>query len=256
MSKKAHRKTASEPKTLVTFVLDRSGSMESIKADTIGAFNTYLDTLRDAKNMEFTLVQFDSVSLDKVCVRVPVIGAPKLNDNNYVPRGSTPLVDASYKCIKAVEEYLGLDKETKVVIAIQTDGHENCSQEYSFEQLNALIKEKTALGWQFLFMGASIDAYDQGARMGISRGSTVSYNAQDQRATQDAFVASASNTRSFASGLAPNAEYSAAQKSAAGDVYDSKVRMRQPSLTPTPQPQAPDPKIIKSKSKPVDDFSL
>jgi hypothetical protein len=87
-----------------------------------------------------------------------------------------------------------------VVICIQTDGQENSSTEHSWNELNALVKEKAALGWQFNFMGVGIDAYDQGARMGIAPAATVAYDHRDPQATRAVFAASAENTRDYALG--------------------------------------------------------
>jgi hypothetical protein len=242
--------------TLVTFLLDRSGSMEAIKNDTIGAFNAYLDGLAGDKaiKIDFTLIQFDSMSLDKVCVAVPVAQAVKLDNGNYQPRGGTPLIDAAYKTIKAVEGSLnGSDKGTKVVVCIQTDGEENSSTEYTWDQLNALIKEKTALGWQFNFMGASIDAYKQAGRMGISQGSTVSYNSFDPAATRATFRGRASATSLYASGVRADMSFSAADKRASGDVFDPDLNLK-PTLTPAKKPVA---SSVKPKTvSVVDDFKL
>src|SRR5260221_14561392 len=78
-------------RTLVTFLLDRTGSMEPIKDDTIGAFNAYLDGLQKAAtSIDFTFVQFDSISIDKVCVGMPVAQVPRLDASTYQPRASTP----------------------------------------------------------------------------------------------------------------------------------------------------------------------
>jgi hypothetical protein len=74
-------------------------------------------------------------------------------------------IDAAYKTIKAVEKSLN-GSNPKVVVCIQTDGHENASTEHTWDELNALIKEKSAAGWQFNFLGTGIDAYDTGAHMG------------------------------------------------------------------------------------------
>jgi hypothetical protein len=167
-------------RNLVTFLLDRTGSMEAIRDDTIGGFNTYLDTLKgDGRaNIEFTLVQFDSMSIDKICVATPVAQVEKLTRDTYQPRASTPLIDAAYKTIEAVEASLATHPAEKIVICIQTDGHENASTEHDWNELNALVKEKAAKGWQFNFMGVGIDAYDQGARMGIPAAATVAYDHQ------------------------------------------------------------------------------
>lgn len=225
MPKKTSKKTKTDS-TLVTFLLDRTGSMQSIKDDTIGAFNSYLETLQNDKDVdiEFTFIQFDSISLDKVCVATPVSKVEKLNDKTFEPRAWTPLIDAAYKTIKAVDEQIkGRKTAPKVVICIQTDGQENASKEHTWEDLNALIKEKTALGWQFNFMGAGIDAYEQGKRMGISRGSTVAYS-NDSASTRAAFAATACNTASFLKGQALNTAFSMGQKMSAGDKFDPTLK--------------------------------
>ena len=207
-------------RTLVTFLLDRTGSMEPIRDDTILAFNAYLETLQeDGEDIFFSLLTFDSMSIDKVHVNRPVKEVERLTRESFVPRASTPLIDAAYKTIKAVEKSVG-GGDTKVVICIQTDGQENASTEHGWDQLNALIKEKSEAGWQFNFMGAGIDAYQQGRRMGIADAQTMSYNMVDPEATKAAFAASAEVSKSFAKGMARDTSYSAAQKKQAGDRFD------------------------------------
>lgn len=213
-------------RTLVTFLLDRTGSMEAIRDDTIGGFNAYLDGLKgngDA-NIDFTLVQFDSVSIDKICVAVPVAEVAKLTRETYQPRASTPLIDAACKTINAVEASLLHEPAAKVVICIQTDGQENSSVEHNWGELNALIKEKSAKGWQFNFMGVGIDAYDQGARMGISPDATMAFNERDPAAVRAAFVGSAQSTRRYAEGAAPSTAYAPEEKAAAGDRFANVVK--------------------------------
>ncbi|MGH6734964.1 MAG: hypothetical protein ACRECX_02635 [Methyloceanibacter sp.] len=213
------------PRTLVTFLLDRTGSMEPIRDDTIGAFNAYLDGLqKDGAAIDFTFLQFDSMSIDKICVQVPVREVKRLTRETYEPRASTPLIDAAYKTIKAVEESLKDSSETKAVICFHTDGQENSSTEYRWDELNALIKEKAKLGWQFNFMGVGIDAYEQGARMGIAPQATVAYDHQDPAATRAAFVGSADSARRYATGAAPTTAYAPAEKAAAGDRFGGVVQ--------------------------------
>jgi hypothetical protein len=207
-------------KTLVTFLLDRTGSMEAIRDDTIGAFNTYLDTLQqDSEGLYFTLIQFDSMSVDKLHVNEPIKNVPRLTRETFVPRAATPLIDAAYKTIKAVEKAVSGNPSNKVVICIQTDGQENSSTEYSWDALNALIKEKFEAGWQFNFMGAGIDAYQQASRMGIAADQTVAYS-KDTAATRMAFRASAENTALYSLGAVKSTAYSKKQKRDAGDQYD------------------------------------
>lgn len=249
---KAKKSSKTAERTLVTFLLDRSGSMESVKAGTIEAFNGYLDgLLGDGDLIDFTLVQFDTNSIEKVCVAVPVASAPALDNTNYQPRGGTPLIDAAYKTIKAVEASLA-EQKRKIVICIQTDGEENASREYTWAQLADLIKEKTAAGWQFNFLGAGIDAYDQGSKMGISAMATMSYDAHNPATNRAAFRASASNTAGFAAGARLDTTYTMAQRSASGDKFSHRAQGRPLDLTAPLAKPAP----ARAEKKIVEDFTL
>lgn len=213
--------------TLVAFLLDRSGSMMSIRDDTIGAFNAYLDGLqRGGEPIIFSFLQFDSVSVDTLCKNLPVKDVAPLTIETFEPRASTPLIDAAYKTIKAVEEAAEKRQGCKVVVCIQTDGQENCSTSHTWAELNQLIKEKSAAGWQFNFMGAGIDAYAQGARMGISAKNTMSYDSASPEATKAAFSAGAASTMRFASGAAASTAYLASERSAAGDRFDPQGKTK------------------------------
>ncbi len=235
-------------RTLVTFLLDRTGSMEAIKDDTIGGFNAYLGGLQDdGELIDFTLVQFDSMGLEKICVAVPVAEAPQLTKDNFIPRASTPLIDAAVKTIKAVEASLDGKEAPQVVICIQTDGQENASTEHTWDELNALIKEKAAAGWQFNFMGAGIDAYEQGARMGLSADSTLSYDSKDAFATRAAFSSRAAAAADYSHRRRADMLFSADEKDAAGDRY------RKPSA-PAGVPQGKSRRARRPSV--VDDFSL
>lgn len=249
-------------KTLVTFLLDRSGSMEKIKDSTIDAFNAYLEGLKGDDNIFLNFILFDSFSLDKIHVNMPIAEVPPLDTTVFMPRGGTPLIDATYKTIKAVEKSMesavhpavaaqGISsRPTKVVICIQTDGQENQSREYTLSDLNTLIAEKIAAGWEFVFMGAGIDAYEQGRRMGIDVGSTISYDSADAGATMDAFTETAANTRSYASGVSMSMGYSGEQKRAAGDKYVPQDGDK------TPKPATQGAAVARVKKTVVEDFTL
>jgi hypothetical protein len=239
-------------RTLVTFLLDRTGSMEAIRDDTIGGFNTYLDALKGdgSANIEFTLVQFDSMSIDKICVATPIAQVAKLNRDSYQPRASTPLIDAAYKTIEAVEASLATHPAERIVICIQTDGHENASTEHTWNELNALVKEKATKGWQFNFMGVGIDAYDQGARMGIAAAATVAYDHRDPAATRAVFAASAENARDYAAGARPSSAYCEAQKRSAGDRFADLFKGKPKESKPA------SPKKRELKKAIVDDITL
>ena len=207
------------PTSLVTFLLDRSGSMQSIKEATIEGFNGYIAALKaeTEATILFAFLTFDSQSLDKVCVALPIADVKPLTSASYQPRAGTPLIDAAIDTIRAVEQSIKYREDTpSVVICIQTDGHENESGR-TWEELKALVQTKTAEGWQFNFLGAGIDAFDQAAKMGVNAGSTMSYNSRDPGATKAAFSATAVNAASFAAGRAMNTLYTPDNRISAGE---------------------------------------
>ena len=218
-----------DTKTLVTLLLDRSGSMQSIRDDTVGAINAWLSELRKAENeMRFSLVMFDGyrygMDLQKIHVAVPIRDVPDLAESQYEPRGNTPLIDAACTTIRAVRESLAnRDDEVKVVFAIQTDGFENASRENTWKDLRALVNECEAHDWQFNFMGCGIDAYGQGERMGIKLERTLSYgrNPVHSRAS---FHEAAKNVREYSDGMVRSSEFSVKQKLRSGDDYDPRIR--------------------------------
>lgn len=222
---KIRKKKAQEgkPASFVTFLLDRSGSMRMCWDATIEAFNGYTDGLKAEKDaaIDFTFLQFDSEGIDYIYTGTPIADVKPLSHETYVPRGGTPLIEAAMKTIRAIETKLATRTDNpKVVVNIQTDGEENASaRQYSWVELSGLVKAKTESGWQFNFMGAGIDGYNQAAKMGIGAAQTMSYDHTDLRATRAAFTASASNTANFSAGRASNTAYSAAQRMHAGDKF-------------------------------------
>lgn len=210
--------------TVVTFLLDRSGSMASVKDATIEAFNAYLDALRKGEDIIFSLIQFDTVSIDTTFKNQPAGSVPALTHDNFVPRGGTPLIDASVKTIRAVEKKVAETPGAKVVICFQTDGEENSSREHTWSELQDLIKEKTALGWEFNFLGAGIDAYKQSSRMGLGVAHTMSYDSSSRVATRAAFAARGEATTLYASGARNDMVFGAAEKRAAGDRFAPELQ--------------------------------
>jgi hypothetical protein len=212
----------------VAFLLDRTGSMQSVKAQTIAGFNAYLSGLQaEGADISFSLIQFDSASIDVLHANAPVAEVAPLTEDSYQPRASTPLIDAAVKTIRAVEAAVA-EREVapKVVVTFQTDGEENCSTEHDWIELNLLVKEKIGLGWQFNFLGAGIDAYQQGARMGLSDDAVVSYDKEDHAATREVFASRAVRTRAFASGAVADMAIPLAEKRSAGDRYATAPRTK------------------------------
>jgi hypothetical protein len=165
-------------KTYVSFILDETGSMRSVKSQTIRGFNEYLATLKEKpKGVRFTLTQFNSNKVEVVHDGVKLEKVPELTSETYKPNNLTPLYDAIGRTINAIG-----DKEN-VIIAIQTDGEENHSKEYTREMIYDMIQQKQKDGWTFVFLGADIDAYEASARIGVDVGNVLNYAGVDTTET-------------------------------------------------------------------------
>jgi len=243
--------TTAEP-TLVTFLLDRSSSMGSCLDATIEGFNGYIEELKKATTpISFTFLQFDhntGCEINKVHFEKPIQDVPPIDRKTYQPRGSTPLIEATTKTIAALATAVA-QKATKpkVVVCIQTDGEENMSApEYTWQRLKDLIAEYTGKGWQFNFMGAGIDAYDQADKMGISAAATMSYDHTQAATTDSAFRDTASNAVNYAIGLAASTDYTMAQRASSGDahahrIFSNKAQSHVPPSLAMPSPATPHP---------------
>lgn len=210
--------------------------MQSVRDDTVGAINAWLGELRQTEaEMRFSLVLFDDhhgrMDLQKLHVATPIKEVPDLRNDQFQPRGGTPLIDAACATIRAVRESLEGRDDVKVIFAIQTDGQENASRENGWDGLRALIADCEKSGWEFNFMGCGIDAYGQGARMGIRANKTVSYG-KDQAATQAAFRSTGENMRLYAAGIRADVSYTADQKRRSGDRFDPALRGEAAPATP------------------------
>lgn len=170
--------------TDITFVLDRSGSMQSIKNVTIEAFNGFLHSQRTgAGTAQMTLVQFDD-QFELVYGAIPMQHAPELTDATFQPRASTALVDAIGRTIKATADRLQrLTPEQRpgtVVFVTLTDGYENASHEYTLQRVNEMIREqRDKEAWQFIFLGANQDAIATAAQMGVAAGQAMTFSASE-----------------------------------------------------------------------------
>jgi len=169
-----------EGHTELVVILDRSGSMSGIANDMKGGF----DKLIDEQNAQpgtcaVTLVQFDGGVVDVVYEEKPVNKVPKLV---LVPRGSTNLLDAVGETIDRIGQRLAETPESqrpeKVVVLIITDGEENASREYTRGMVRKRIEhQEKEYGWQFMYLGANVDAFHESAKIGMSAINTVQYKA-------------------------------------------------------------------------------
>jgi Mg-chelatase subunit ChlD len=173
--------------THLTVILDRSGSMESIRDDTIGGFNTFLKQQQaEPGTATLTLVQFDSQDPYEVIHGFEAIGkVPQLTHETFVPRGSTPLLDALGQGINDLGQTIAQTTEdvrpSKVIFVVVTDGQENASREFSRDQIQRMIKEKTEMNnWQFVFLSADLAALGDARSVGISHESSLLFEKSGQ----------------------------------------------------------------------------
>ena len=156
----------------VVFIMDRSGSMAGLEADTIGGFNSMLEKQKkEADNIIWSTVLFDHVS-EVVHDRVPVDKVKELDENTYYVRGCTALLDAvggAIHHIGNVHKYARKeDVPEKTLFVITTDGMENASVIYGYEDVKRMItRQQERYGWEFIFLGANIDAVEAAGRIGI-----------------------------------------------------------------------------------------
>lgn len=164
-------------------IIDQSGSMDRVRDDAIGGFNTFLSSQQDlGDNARLTLVLFDDRYLVPIKDEMIQLAQPLTRDT-YRPMGWTAMNDAIGKALTELEE----KNPAKAIITILTDGIENASKEYTAAQVKEKIKAAEDRGWEVIFLAANIDAFAAGGSLGISRGNTYEFAATAQ-GLHDAFA--------------------------------------------------------------------
>ena len=167
--------------TEVVFILDRSGSMNGLEADTIGGFNSLIEKQKDeAGEALISTVLFDDRT-EVIHDRVDIKNVNKLTTDDYYVRGCTALLDAiggAIHHIGNVHKYAREeDRPAKTLVVITTDGMENASKHYSYREIKKMIKrQKEKYNWEFIFLGANIDAVKVAGNIGIGAGHAVNYH--------------------------------------------------------------------------------
>ena len=171
--------------TELVFILDRSGSMSGLESDTIGGFNSMIEKQKkEAGEAVVSTVLFDNESV-VIHDRLLLHRVPRMTEEEYFTRGCTALLDAvggAIHHIGNVHKYARKeDVPEKTLFIITTDGYENASKHYTYEKVRKMIeRQKEKYGWEFLFLGANIDAAAEAKRFGISADRAVNYKCDEE----------------------------------------------------------------------------
>ena len=170
--------------TEIIFIVDRSGSMESIRKDMIGGFNSFLkEQKRVPTECKVSFYQFDTDGpcvVETVYEKLDLQRVADLNTETFVPRGGTPLYEAIATVVKKVGERLAdtpsNERPERVLVVVITDGEENSSHGWTAEQVKQMIEhQEEKYKWEFVYLGANQNAWAVGATMGVKGSSTLAY---------------------------------------------------------------------------------
>lgn len=166
--------------TEIVFILDESGSMEALKSDTVGGFNSLIEKQKNEEGEAVVSAVLFSTESRVLLDRVPVERVKKLTGKDYCPSGGTALLDAvgdAVKHIGNIHKYArSEDVPEHTLFVITTDGMENSSRRYTADKVKKMIsRQQEKYGWEFVFLGANIDAAETAESMGIGRATAVDY---------------------------------------------------------------------------------
>ena len=170
--------------TELVFILDKSGSMAGLEADTIGGFNAMLMKQQKAEGEAFVTTVLFNHLYELIHDRINVRGISPITEKDYEVGGTTALLDAIgftiQKMINVQKRTSEDERAEKVLFVITTDGMENASREYTIDKIRKMVQhQKEKYGWEFMFLGANIDAISTAAQFGINKDFAVDYRADD-----------------------------------------------------------------------------
>lgn len=200
--------------TAILIALDETASMEVVRDATIGAFNEFISSQQQVTGTAEVWIQRFNSSYRRNGfnpeVYTSILDVPSLDRQNYRPREMTPLYDAVGQLLDRFVTELKTrddkDKPEKVIVVIQTDGQDNESGDYTREKLNNMIKYYSAEGWQFTYLGANQDAWEEGQSIGIPISASMSYDHTD-KGTFKAFADLSKVTAQYRTGQQSKIDY-------------------------------------------------
>ena len=171
------KRKKAKPIKLVAVLFDETGSMEDMKNEAISGYNLFLRDRREEGHILFSLRFFNTHLIRDVHSNTPIEDVRYLKVQDYAPAAFTNLYDAIGGMIKSLESTINgmKEKPTEVLVVIQTDGEENSSHEYTLQSIQALIDQKRAQGWGFMFLGAGIDAHKTAQQMHLDPNMVMNY---------------------------------------------------------------------------------
>ena len=165
--------------TEIVFIIDRSGSMSGLEKDTIGGYNSFIQKQKQEDGEALVSCVLFSNHSEVIHDRIPLDKVPPMTEEDYMPMGCTALIDAmgdAIRHIRNVHKYAREeDVPEKTIFVITTDGMENASRKYSSNEVKRLVETQTKEGWEFLFLGANIDAVETAKTYGIAEDRAVNY---------------------------------------------------------------------------------
>jgi len=211
-------------KTHIICVLDRSGSMSSIMADSIGGFNTFLKQQRELPDeATITVALFDD-KYELLYDNVDIKEVKDITPSEWYPRGTTALYDAICKTINTdkakISKMKKKDRPDKVLVCVVTDGYENASRENNIDDTKKLIKDCEKNDWNFIYLAANQDAFDVGSSFGISGSNTYTYTATADGVTNMSMTLNNAAV-SYRSMSSTSDDFNTASKSLIGDDDES-----------------------------------
>lgn len=195
--------------TELVFVVDRSGSMSGLESDTIGGFNATLNAHKEAEGEAVVSTVLFDHETKVLHDRIPIENVSPMTEKDYRVRGCTALLDAvggAIRHISNIHKYLPEEyKPEHTIFVITTDGLENASTGYTYKQVKHLITEKEEAGWDFLFLGANIDAAAEASKIGIPVARAATFIA-DKLGSKTMFGAVCAETISMRAGCSQRDE--------------------------------------------------